>query len=86
MCEVCNGLTVNSFLIERFVTRYELKERAMPGFLASDADPDEVDEVLELVHYGNTGHAFFSASGVKSYRDLVDRMQELAQIPATYVH
>lgn len=82
MCEICNSLTVNTFLVDRFVTRYEIKERNTPGFLASDADPQEVDEVLELVHYGNAGHAFFSGSGVKSYQDLVNRMQELAATPA----
>jgi hypothetical protein len=84
MCDICDSLTVNTYLADRLVKRYEVKETAMPGFLASKADPDEVDEVLSLVHYGNSSHAFFSGAGVNTYRDLVNRLSELTQPPVIH--
>lgn len=84
MCDVCNSVSVNAYLADRWAKQYEAKATAIPDFLQRPVSTKEVDETLTAVYYGNEGHAFFGGAGVRTYGDLVNRLSELAQQPAHY--
>jgi hypothetical protein len=78
MCDVCAELQINTYLAVKWAKQYEEREHRLPGFLQSQVATDEVDGVLTDVYYGNPGHAFYAAAGVKRYQDLVNKLKELS--------
>ena len=84
MCDVCNSLTINTYLAKRWAERYEEKGQAAPEFLSRSIASDEVHDILTDIHYGDEGHAFFNSGGIHTYQDLVDRLSELSVEPVLH--
>lgn len=84
MCDVCNSLTINTYLAGKWADRLEAKGHADPAFMAMPIAPDEVHDILTDVHYGDEGHAFFNSADVNTYRDLADRLSELSIDPVLH--
>ena len=84
MCDVCNSLTINTYLAKRWADQFEEKGRAVPEVLSQPIASDEVHNILTDVHYGDEGHAFFNSGGVHTYQDLIDRLSDLSAEPVMH--
>lgn len=84
MCDICDSVSVNTYLAGRWAKQYETRGIQSPGFLHTRVASDELHGVLTAVYHGNEGHAFFGGAGIQTYQDLVARLSELAVNPVNH--